>query len=130
MYKQEFEKISTNIDNANKLQIEKFKNEAYFLKCEKDQLKLQLSQLSSIKEKYDESLEKLKRKYGSKKEQLKGALKEIEILEKSNNELKEKIQIDTDQVILKKINDYKLINIFKFFHNFNYFFPLFSTNFP
>jgi len=102
MFKQEFERISTNIDNSNKLQIEKFKNEAYFFKCEKDQLKLQLSQLSSIKEKYDESLEKLKRKYGSKKNQVKEALIQVDLLEKLNNELKEKIQVETDQVIIIK----------------------------
>ena len=100
MYKKEFEKVSTNIDKTNKLQIVKFKNESYFLKCEKDQLKLQLSQLSSIKEKYDESLEKLKRKYSSKKQQLKDALSQVDLLEKSNNEYKEKHQIDTDLVFL------------------------------
>lgn len=98
MYKQEFERISTHIDKANKLQIEKYKNEAYFLKCEKDQLKLQLSQLSSIKENYDESLKKLKRKYGSKKEQLKNALSQVDLFEKSNYELKEKIQNDIEEV--------------------------------
>ena len=71
MFKKEFEKFSTDINKANSMQTEKFKNEIYFLKCEKDQLKLQLTQLSSIKEKYDESLEKLKRKYGSKKKTFK-----------------------------------------------------------
>ena len=81
MYKQEFERISNNIDKSNKLQTEKLQNDAYFFKCEKDQLKLQLSQLSSIKENYDISLEKLKRKYGSKKEQLKNALNQVDLLE-------------------------------------------------
>ena len=71
MYRQEFERISNNIDKSNKLQAEKLQNDAYFFKCEKDQLKLQLSQLSSVKEKYDESSEKMKRKYCHKKDQLK-----------------------------------------------------------
>ena len=91
MYKKEFEKVSTNIDKTNKLQIVKFKNESYFLKCEKDQLKLQLSHLCSIKEKYDESLEKLQKKYSKKKQKLKDALLQVDLLEKSNNEYNEQV---------------------------------------
>ena len=100
MYKQEFERISNNIEKTNKLQTEKIKNDAYFFKCEKDQLNLQLSQMNSVKEKYDISLEKLKRKYASKKEQLKNALNQVDLLEKSNNEFKEKIENDDEQVNL------------------------------
>lgn len=107
MFKKEYKKISTDIDKSNILQTEKLKNEAYFLKCEKDQLKNQLSQLNSIKENYDESLNKLKRKYGSKKKELTEALIQVDLLEKMNSEFKENMQKDIEQVIF-------FINSFKF----------------
>lgn len=43
-------------------------------------------------------MEKLKRKYGSKKKQIKEAMNQVDLLEKLNNEFKEKIILHTEQV--------------------------------
>lgn len=100
MIKKEYEKMSNSKDISNKMLLEKLKNEAYYLRCEKDQLKHQLSQMKSIKERYDESLEKLKKKYTTKKDLLKNTLLQNDILEKTNNELEQKINSDNEQVFI------------------------------
>jgi chromosome segregation ATPase len=99
--KKEFENFSESNDKSQKIQIEKFRNDLYFLKCERDQLKLQLNQLNTIKEKYDSTTEKIQKKYEKSKQKIKELSVQLESLEKTNVELREKYSVDTDQVNTK-----------------------------
>jgi len=92
------ENYDENFDKNQKMQIEKYRNESYFLKCERDQLKLQLKELNNIKEKYDQTTEKLQKKYEISKAKLKELNTQNEFLEKLNSEFREKLQTEIENV--------------------------------
>lgn len=85
-------------EKAQKLQMEKYRNESYFLKCERDQLKLQLKELNNIKDKYDQTTQKIKKKYENSKTKIKELMSQNDLIEKISIEFKDKIQAEIEIV--------------------------------
>ena len=99
----EHENFNETYDKAQKMQMEKYRNESYFMKCERDQLKLQLKELNTIKEKYDLTTEQIQKKYEKSKSKIKEYLNQNEFLEKTNIELREKLHNELEIVKEKLI---------------------------